>query len=173
MCKFWQANYRNLYSAKFLHYINRAQNSLKKYSKYLFDDFSKTKNISDVIGEVYPYFWIVTDYEENYMGFVFLDNFIGNAEKSYSAEMTLCFDKCAWGTFLKYSAKIFLKKCFDELNIEKIKVQIYPDNHRTKTLMKNSGFEYESLLKKETVRFGKVQDIEVYALYKSYYYSKK
>lgn len=173
MCKFFQLSRQNLYSVKILHYLDRAQNTLMKYKKYLVDDFSQAKNVIDLIGETQPYFWIVTDYEGNYMGFVFLDNFIGSAEKSYSAELTTCFDKCAWGVFPKYSAKIFLKKCFDELGLEKIKVQIYPDNLRTKTLMKSTGFRYESLLKNDTLRFGVPQDIEVYALYKSYYYSEK
>ena len=104
------------------------------------------------------------------MGFVFLDNFVGNKNKLYSAEITTCFDKKAWGSFTRYSAKFFLKMCFDELGLYKIRAQIYPDNFRVKNFLKDCGFIYESTLKNETLRGGKPQDIEIYALYRSYYY---
>lgn len=107
------------------------------------------------------------------MGFVSLDNFIGGGNILYSAELTTCFEKKAWGSFTRYSAKIFLKKCFDELGLVKIKVQVYPDNFRTKALLKSSGFEYESTLKAETMRGGKMQDIDIYALYRTYYYKTR
>lgn len=155
-----------------LGYLGKAQNSYKKYFKYLQDDFSLLVDIKDLIGCVNPYFWLILDYENNYKGFVFLDNFTGNNQKNYSAELTVCFDKNCWGNYSKYCAKIFLKKCFDELELEKIKAQIYPDNYRVKTLLKSAGFEYETTLKNETIRNGKMQDIDVYALYKSYYNKK-
>lgn len=104
------------------------------------------------------------------MGFVFLDNFVGNKNKLYSAEITTCFDKKAWGSFTRYSAKFFLKMCFDELGLYKIRAQIYPDNFRVKNFLKDCGFIYESTLKNETLRGGKPQDIEIYVLYRSYYY---
>lgn len=173
MCRFIQINNKTVYCAQIMHYICRAQYNFLKYKKFLLDDFSQSKTIIDIIKDTLPYFWIVTDFDGNYMGFVFLDNIIGNSKNLYSAELTTCFDKFAWGTFPKYGAKIFLKKCFDELGLQKIKLQIYPDNHRTKLLMKSSGFKHESLLKNETLRYGKPQDIEVYALYRSYYYKDK
>jgi RimJ/RimL family protein N-acetyltransferase len=104
------------------------------------------------------------------MGFVCLDNFTGNKRIKYSAELSTCFERRAWGDFTRYCAKIFLKKCFDELGLYKIKVQIFPDNFRIKTLLKYAGFKYEATLPKETIRNNKLQDIEVYSLYKDYYY---
>ena len=71
------------------------------------------------------------------MGFVFLDNFVGNDKQLYSA---------------------------------KIKAQIYPDNFRVRNFLKDCGFVYETTLKNETLRGGKFQDIEIYALYRNYYY---
>ena len=44
---------------------------------------------------------------------------------------------------------------------------MYPDNYRVKTLLKNAGFVKEALLKNETLRNGKLQDIEVYAVFKN------
>jgi RimJ/RimL family protein N-acetyltransferase len=55
----------------------------------------------------------------------------------------------------------------------KVKAQIYPQNFRVKTLLKNSGFIYEATLKNETLRAGKPQDIEVYSLYRDYYYKTR
>jgi RimJ/RimL family protein N-acetyltransferase len=120
-----------------------------------------------------PYFWIITDRNFNFMGFVYLDNFVGKRNCLFSAELTTCFDKKAWGIFTRYSAKFFLKYCFDKLGLYKVKAQIYPQNFRVKTLLKNSGFIYEATLKNETLRAGKPQDIEVYSLYRDYYYKTR
>ena len=44
----------------------------------------------------------------------------------------------------------------------------YPENFRVKTLLKSAGFEKEALLKNETLRKGKLQDIEVYSVFNKY-----
>lgn len=165
MCKFLQVNA----TISFLRYIPSVEKCYRKYFKYFQDDFLHV-NLKDLISNVYPFFWIILDYSDNFMGFVFLDNFVGNDGKVFSAELTTCFDKKAWGAFTRYSAKIFLKKCFDEFELFKIKAQIYPDNFRIRNLLKDCGFMYESTLKNETLRKGKPQDIEVFSLYRSYYY---
>ena len=55
------------------------------------------------------------------MGFVSLDNLVGGKvcdkngtykDINYSAELTTCFEKQAWGTFTRYSAKVFFEKMF-------------------------------------------------------------
>ena len=175
MCKFINILINpkhNLFSN--LHYIPFIKNCYNKYYKILQDDFAKYESdIFSYIEHCFPYFWVVTTYNNEFMGFVCLDNFIGGGNTLYSAELTTCFDKKAWGTFTRYSAKIFLKKCFDELGLTKIKVQVYPDNFRTAALMKCSGFKYESTLKAETLRQGKMQDIDIYALYRTYYYKTR
>jgi len=170
-----------------LHYIPAIQKCYQSYAKYLQDDFScSEEDIFEFIGRISPFCWAIIARKTNqFMGFVYLDNLIGGSVKVssetnesgnpllYSAELTTCFDKQAWGDFTRYSAKIFLKKCFDELGLYKIKAQIYPDNFRIKTLLKFAGFEYEATLKAETLRAGKPQDIDVYALYRDYYYKKR
>ncbi len=152
-----------------LRYIPEVKKLYSRYIKFIQDDFSDTKNAINYICSKTPFFWIVTDYKQNFMGFVYLDNLVGNREKIYSAELTTCFIPKAWGIFTRYSAKIFLKKCFDELGLEKICANIYPDNFRVKKLLSDCGFKYESTLKNTTLRLGKMQDIDIYALYKSYY----
>ncbi len=158
-----------------LHYIPFVQACFKKYFKYLQDDFStySAADIKEFIIDKSPFFWVVLDYEDTFMGFVYLDNFTGGGKVMYSAELTTCFDKKAWGSFIRYSAKFFLKKCFDEFGLSKIKAQIYPENFRVKKLLKDCGFVYESTLKNETIRLGKLQDIEVYGLYRNYYYKNE
>lgn len=175
MCKFVHVVYNpsfHLYAN--LHYIPEIQKCYSKYAKYLQDDFVKFENdVVSLLERSFPFFWAVTDYDNNFMGFVLLDNFCGGENQLYSAELTTCFDRKAWGDFTRYSAKIFLKKCFDEFGLHKIKVQVYPDNFRTAVLMKSAGFRYESTLKAETLRRGKPQDIDIYALYRDYYYKTR
>jgi len=176
MCKFKQIILTpNTHNYALLHYIPEIEVCYGKYLKYLQDDFSPYKNSSilSFLSALSPHFWVITNQTDDFMGFVFLDNFTGNNNFLYSAELTTCFAKRAWGSFTRYSAKFFLKKCFDEYGLYKIEARIYPDNCRIKTLLKSSGFEYESLLKNTTMRLGKPQDIEVYGLYRNYYYKNE
>ena len=96
-------------SLKNLHYIREIFECYKKYSKYLHDDFTTNNGIEYVMYSI-PYLWVICDINGNFMGFVSLDNFIGNKSLNFSAEITTCFHRRAWGNFTKYSAKIFLKK---------------------------------------------------------------
>ena len=170
MCKFVDVDFNtphNLFSI--LHHIPNIQACYCKYFKYLQDDFAKyNEDILSYIKHCSPYFWIVLDYDNQFMGFIAMDNFVGSQNYLYSGEIAVCLEKKAWGSFTRCGAKIFLKKCFDELGLYKIKAQIFPDNFRVKTILKTSGFEYESTLKAETLRDGKPQDIEVYSLYRTY-----
>lgn len=173
MCKFHKLNSINFFTLHYLHDIKRCYG---RYYKYLQDDFSPPyiTDIFSFLKEKSPNFWVITDYNTGkFMGFVFLDNFVGCAGNLYSAELTTCFDVRAWGNYTRYSAKFFLKKCFDDFGLYKIKAQIYPDNFRVKNLLKDSGFIYEATLKNETKRAGKPQDIEVYSLYRDYYYKTR
>jgi RimJ/RimL family protein N-acetyltransferase len=168
MCKFKRIYDTCTPCEDFIRYFSEIKKCYLKYFKYLQDDFNKI-DIINLINAKSPYFWVITDFNNNFMGFVFLDNFVGNEKYLYSAELTTCFDKKAWGVFTRYSAKIFLKKCFNEFGFFKIKAQIYPDNFRVKTLLKSAGFKYEATLINETLRDGKSQNLEVYALYRKYY----
>ena len=170
MCKFKQIyiNPKSL-NIENLHYIPKILQCYKKYSKYLHDDFTTDEGIDYIMYSI-PYLWAICDFEENFMGFVSLDNFTGNGYQNFCAELTTCFHHIAWGNFTRYSAKIFLKKCFDDFGLYKIKALTFPDNHRVKNLLKSAGFEYETTLPKDTVRNGKLQDIEVYSIYRNYYY---
>ena len=169
MCKFEQLIIKPRFFTKYLHYIPELQNCYNKYYKYLQDDFAP-KNIYSLIEAVAPFFWLILNGKKEFAGFVFLDNFIGSKDKNFSAEITTCFDKKAWGIFTRYSAKFFLKKCFDEFGLYKIKAQIYPDNYRVKQLLKSAGFCYEGTLYNETLRNGLMQNLDIYSLYRSYYY---
>ena len=175
MCKFLRVNQETLFQkSSNLRYIPFVEECWLKFSKYFQDDFSCVVDRNSLLKFICDsFFWIILDYEENFMGFVFLDNFVGDDNRLYSAELTTCFDKKAWGVFTRYSAKFFLKKCFDELGLYKIKAQIYPDNFRVKSFLKDCGFVHESTLKNETLRAQKPQDIEVYALYRTYFYKTK
>ena len=163
MCKFVQITSK---------YINSVNRLYEKYTKYTEDDYNED-NLAGIIQRTQPFFWVILTINNDFAGFVYLDNIIGNSKKLHSAELTTCFERKFWGIYPKYCAKIFLKNCFDKYGFEKIKALIYPQNFRVKTLLKQSGFEKEALLKAETQKNGKPQDIEVYSLFKTYYEVEK
>ena len=49
----------------------------------------------------------------------------------------------------------------------KIKAQIYPFNSRVKNILMYSGFKKDGVLRGETIKNGKLTDVEVYSLLKS------
>ena len=173
MCKFIPIHYDKELPFFSLRYIPQILACYNRFSKYLQDDF--TGCTKDIIPKLLfsSFLYAVLSYDDTFMGFVFLDNFVGNNSVNYSAELTTCFEPKAWGVFTRYSAKIFLKKIFDEFGLYKIKVLVYPQNYRTKVLLKSSGFKYETTLKNETMCAGKPQDIDIYAIYRNYYYKNE
>lgn len=151
-------------------YVKQAILLYLKYSKFLDDDYADAKNdkvqyFLDLINRTYPYFWVITE-GEKVSGFVYLDNIIGNNKKYHSAELVTCFDKNYWGIYTKICAYCFLRLIFQKYGFEKIKALIYPENFRVKNLLLYSGFSKEALLKNETKRNGKLQDIEIYSILK-------
>lgn len=149
-------------------YFEQALFLYSKYVKFLDDDFAKNnESLHDYFLKLTQntLFFVIVE-GDIVSGFVYLDNFIGNSEKLHSAELTTCFDKRFWGDYTKICAKVFLNYCFEKYKLEKIKALVYPENARVKTLLKFAGFEKEGLLKGETLRNNKLQDIEIYALNK-------
>lgn len=172
LCKFLQINLTNpRLSFSALRYIPQILECYSKYSKYLLDDFAP-KNADYVLTKS-PYLWAILTNSGEFTGLAYLDNFVGDGKTAFSAELTTCFERRAWGYFTRYCAKFFLKKCFDEFGLYKIRACIYPENFRITTLLKSAGFKYETTLPEETMRNGKTQDIDMYALYRSYYYKNE
>ena len=138
-----------------------------KFKKYLEDDYNED-TLASLIENAQPFFWVILS-DTSPAGFVYLENFIGSNKKLHSAEVTTCIHPMFWGSFSKYCAKLFFKKCFDELGLYKIKALIYPENFKVKTLLKMCGFIKEAELTAETMRCGKLQNIEIYSLFRTYY----
>lgn len=145
----------------------------EEFATVLHDDYfiENKKSSVDVIIELIertsPYFWAILDKEhKRFAGFCFLDNWIGSKNTPHSAEVTTCFEPAFWGKYTKFCAKKFIKFCFKRYKLKKLKAYVFPQNSRVKTLLKKSGFTKESLLKAETVKDGKLQDIEVYSIIK-------
>ena len=113
MCYFVRIEkYYNIYALDTtLRCIDELKNCYEKYSSYFQDDFSQVKdNVFSYINDTAPNFWLIFSREnDQFMGFVSLDNFIGNDKTLYSAEITTCLDKKACGICTIYSAKFFLK----------------------------------------------------------------
>lgn len=144
----------------------------EKYSKYLNDDYfdmqsqSIINKIINIIEKTSPYFWVITNGEnDEFAGFVFLDNLVGIGKTLHSAELTTCFSPKYWGAFTKVCAKKFLRYCFKNYGLKKIKACIFPQNLRVRNLLKQSGFKSEGVLKSETLRGGKLQDVEVFGCF--------
>jgi RimJ/RimL family protein N-acetyltransferase len=172
MCKFVKIIIdKNQKIFKNIEYMPQVIELFRKFSRYLFDDFFSEQNdidlIIDLVEKTSPYFWIILDKKNReFAGFVFLENFVGNAEMLYSAEITTCFKPKYWGFFTKKCAKKFLKYCFKNYGLKKIKALIFEQNFKVKAILKYSGFKKEGQLKAETLKNGMPQNIDVYSIIK-------
>lgn len=141
-----------------------------RYVKYLDDDYALNgrsffEYFVELVERVNPFFWLIL-YDKKLTGFVFLDNIIGNQDQLHTAELTTCFDKAYWGDYTKFCARVFLNHCFENIKLKKIKTLVYPQNFRTKQLLKHNGFVKEGVLRNETIKNNQSQDIEIYSLIK-------
>lgn len=172
MCRFIRLAYSSMLVDDTLRNIENSKQCYERYFRYLQDDFAPADFYS-FLEKSFPFFWFIEDMNNNYMGFVFLDNFVGNGDTKFSAEVTTCMHPRSWGVFTKYCAKFFFKMCFDTFGLYKITANVFPDNFRVKSLLKSSGFIFEGFMPAATVRAGKVQGIDMYSLYRSYYYKNE
>lgn len=152
-------------------YFEQALFLYAKSAKFMDDDFARNgqsfyEYFLKLVAATDPFFFVIVE-NNKVCGLVYLDNIIGDSENLHSAEVTTCFDRACWGIFTKICAVLFLNMCFEQFGFKKIKALVYPENFRIKTLLKCAGFEFEALLKGETVRNNKLQDIEVYSCRKA------
>ncbi len=169
MCKFLRlivnrktSNYRNII------YLPEVFDLYKKYSRYITDDYTQFSidSVIEQIEKTCGYFWVILSECDEFAGFVFLDNWVGNNERKHSAELTTCFKKDFWGDFTKKCAKKFIKYCFKNYGLKKIKAAIFPDNKRVLAILKQTGFLFEAVLKGETLRNNELQDVHIYSIEK-------
>ena len=142
-----------------------------RYRKFLNDDYAPEatyENILNLIEKCGDLFFVVLNDEDNdFAGFIYLDNPIGSDERLHSCEITVCLEKKYWGNFTKRLAIEFFDYCFNTLKLKKIKAQIYPFNSRVRSILNFSGFKKDGVLRGETLKNGQLQDVEVYSLLKS------
>ena len=149
-------------------YLPQIFDLYSRYIENLEDDFSPIRksfdNFLDFVERIFPHFYAVF-YGDELCGVIFLENFTGNAENLYGAEVSICMKPKYRGKIALYTAKIFQKYCFDVLKITKLKALIYPQNKPVKRLLNQCGFKKEAVLISETVKNSKPQNIEIYSVF--------
>lgn len=143
----------------------------ERFSRYLYDDYfldkykTSTEAVIKLIARTSPYFWVIIDKKtQKFTGFGFLENFVGVKDKIHSAEVTTCFEPEFWGKYTKICAKKFVKYCFKNYGLKKLKALVFSQNFKVQRLLKEAGFEKEAVLKAETIKKGQFQDIDVYSI---------
>lgn len=158
-----------------IHYLPHIISLYERFSRHLHDDYFLQKQKSavdaviDLVERATPFFWVIVDKKtEKFAGFVFLENLVGVVNDFHSAEVTTCFEPEFWGKYTKTCAKKFVNYCFKKYKFKKLKAYVFPQNSKVKMLLKKAGFKKETLLQAETLKQGKLQDIEVYSIIKRF-----
>ena len=140
---------------------------LKKHKLKLFDDgieFNNIKNIHEFITSLNGFLWFIVDpVKVKLAGFIFLDGWWSN---TYGVDITTCFDKKYYGSFVRQTGKIFIPYIFKTYNIKKLQAHVYSTNMVTTKLLYDLGFDYEGTLKKHTIVDNKVVDILFFSIIK-------
>lgn len=157
-----------------IEYLPQIISLYERFSRYLHDDYFLKNQpcaidaVIELVERTTPYFWAVIHKKSGKLaGFVFLDNWVGAKDDLHSAEVTTCFDPDFWGAYTKICARKFIKYCFKNYKIKKLKAYVFPQNFKVKTLLKHAGFKKEATLRAETFKNKVLQDIDVFAIIKS------
>lgn len=155
--------YRNL------HFLPEVFSLMLKYERFLYDDYFKKDDLVKCLFEMVEksgrFFWAVVDGDTNdLMGFAYFDNFIGNSDNLHSAEINTCFSRKYWGYQTRLAGRKFIKYCFKKYGFKKIKATVFKENKMVKGLLSYLGFKKEALLKAETIKNNRFQDVEVYSI---------
>ena len=74
--------------------------------------------------------------------------------------------------FGQEAIKLLLKIAFDELDLNKVYLNVLADNNRAIALYQSVGFEYEGELKKHIFINGEFKNLKLFAIWKDSYYEK-
>ncbi len=150
-----------------IQYLGKIYNLIKKYNNYLNDDYYSTYDlfeaIINLVIQTSPFFWVILQNEE-FVGFVYLENLIGNKKHLHSAEIVTAFKRKFWGKTTKICAKKFITYCFKKLKFRKLKAVVFKENFRTEAILKSCKMELEAELKAETIKNKRLQDIKIYSI---------
>ena len=162
---------RNKKIYKNIYFLEDIYKLFEKYGTFLNDDYTDKNlldNIIQTIEQFYPFYWAVLK-DDEFAGFVFLENIIGNTDKLHSAEITTCFKREYWGKFTKLAAKKFIRYCFKKYKFKKLKAKVFKENYRAAAILKSAGMSLEAELKSETTKNGKPQNIQIYSVIKMFH----
>ncbi len=160
---------KNINEYRNLHFLPDILKLMTKYERFIFDDYFEDIDLVEALFKLIEnsgrFFWVIVDSETNdFMGFVYFDNFIGSKNKFHSAEINTCFCRKYWGSPVREAAKKFIKYCFKKYKFQKIKAAVFKENVAVKGLLRYLGFKKEALLKGETIKNKQLQDVEIYSV---------
>lgn len=160
---------RNNKEYRNLHFLPEIFSLMLRNERFLYDDYFKgrdlVKDLFNLVEVSGRFFWAIIDGNtNNLMGFAYFDNFIGNTDKLHSAEINTCFYRKYWGIQTRLASKKFIKYCFKKYGFKKIKAVVFKENQMAKGLLSYLGFKKEALLKAETLKNKKFQDVEIYSI---------
>lgn len=112
----------------------------------------------------------ICDEKDEYLGTISLKH-INLQDKN--AEYAISMREKAMGTGASlFGTKEILRYAFEELQLEKVYLNVISDNVRAKKFYSKAGFQYEGTAKKHIMIQGKLCDLEWYAFYKDMEVSK-
>ncbi|MBM3199472.1 GNAT family N-acetyltransferase [Candidatus Woesearchaeota archaeon] len=94
--------------------------------------------------------------------------------KNKNAELGYWLGKKYWGKgLMTESVKLMLGFAFEDLNLHKVKADLFENNHGSKKVLEKSGFNLEGKIKEGRFRYGKWQNELVYGVLSKDYLAKK
>ena len=115
--------------------------------------------------------FVCVDDDDNYLGTVSLKNI---DYSSKNAEYAVSFCLAAQGTgAAKYATEEILKYAFETLQLERVYLNVIPDNVRANKFYKKMGFVYEGEFRKHILINGVLRNLCWYSMLKDEYFARQ
>ncbi len=136
----------------------------------LTDDFQQTKNPIDTILEqinlCYPYFYAILTPSGEYMGFCYLRVWCGNGLETHSCQVQGAIKKEFRGKLVVEAYNQLLDVLFNQLNLERVQMEIPENNKQACDLAERLGFSLEGIIRHATKKDEKFLNHKMYSILK-------
>lgn len=143
-------------------YIENFKKLHSKYSKFLTDDFSSKENIfSDIYNKFGKLIFI--EFFGEFMGFVYLYDWIYNKDEYFSVTITAAIEKKFWGRRVELCAQEFFSLLHQKYKFYQILAEVYENNKRVLGILKKLNFSLLYTKKNATKVGGILTSINIFA----------
>ncbi|MBX2861176.1 MAG: GNAT family N-acetyltransferase [Vampirovibrio sp.] len=151
---------------------------LVQHQASLFDDFyflpsdDPAQQVLKTVKTRHPYFWLVR-FNHQPAGFLYLDNWYGRADKPYSCDAHIMFDRVFWGNpKIEVACHLLIDYLFEQMGLFRITCWVATKNVPAVRLLQRLGFVREGKARGRVMVKGQPQSEYLYGMIRPDYFNR-